>query len=56
MLVLDIPAGRSFTIGSNIVVKVLKNKRGRMKVGITAPREVSVVRGELREKPKGDAA
>ncbi len=47
MLVLTRKAGESIIIGSNIEVKVLSAEGGSVRIGIKAPREVSVYRREL---------
>lgn len=39
--------GDSFRIGDNIVVYVIETKKGRVTLGIEAPREVPIVRSEL---------
>lgn len=48
MLVLSRKAGESIVIDGRIVVKVLDVGRGRVQLGIDAPREISVERSELR--------
>jgi len=47
MLVLGRKAGQSLVICGNIVVTILEVDGDRVKVGVEAPREVSVLRGEL---------
>jgi carbon storage regulator len=47
MLVLTRRAGESIHIGSDIVVSVLEVTGYRVRLGITAPREVPVCRAEL---------
>jgi carbon storage regulator len=47
MLVLTRKAGEKVIIGSNITITVLSCGGERMRLGIAAPREVSVVRAEL---------
>ena len=47
MLVLSRKSDESIHIGCDIVVKVLRIGRGRVAIGIEAPREVSILRGEL---------
>lgn len=47
MLVIDIPAGRSFHIGQNIEVRVLQRHGNRLKLGIIAPSDVPVLRDSL---------
>lgn len=50
MLVLSRKPGESIVIDGRIVVKVLDIGRGRVQVGIEAPREVPVERSELRRQ------
>lgn len=53
MLVLSRKLGESVKIGDDVVVTVVYVDRVRIKLGIEAPRDVSVVRSELinREPP-----
>jgi carbon storage regulator len=50
MLVLSRKAGESILIGDDIRIKVLEIKNGRLKLGLEAPDEVCIVRGELVER------
>jgi len=47
MLVLTRKLGEQITIGGNTVVSILAINGGRVRVGVTAPREVGIVRSEL---------
>lgn len=47
MLVLSRKPGQSLVIGGNVVVTILEAEGDRVKIGVDAPREVSVLRGEL---------
>lgn len=47
MLVLTRKAGTRLVINGNVVVTVVKVARGRVKLGIEAPSEVSVRRQEM---------
>lgn len=47
MLVLSRKEGQRLVIGDRVVVKVLEVTGGRVRLGIEAPREVSIRRGEL---------
>jgi carbon storage regulator len=47
MLVLSRSAGQEITIGDDVVVRVHEVKGGKVKLVITAPREVAVLRREL---------
>jgi carbon storage regulator len=49
MLVLSRKSEQSIQIGSDIVVTVLSVANGRVKLGIRAPGNVRVLRGELEE-------
>ena len=47
MLVLTRKAGEEIIIGDGIRVQVIETKGGRVRLGITAPRSVSVHRSEV---------
>jgi carbon storage regulator len=49
MLVLSRKTNESICIGPNIYITVLAIKGGRVQLGVDAPREVLVLRGELQE-------
>lgn len=51
MLVLTRKVGQEIHIGENIVIKVLGNQHGRVRLGIAAPGEVSIRREELAPLP-----
>jgi carbon storage regulator len=55
MLVLSRKAGEVIHIGGGIVVTVVSVREGRVRVGIDAPKDVPVLRGELVPPPAGDA-
>lgn len=50
MLVLSRKVGEQLIVGDNIVLTVNRISGNRVAIGIEAPREVSVVRGELNQK------
>lgn len=50
MLILSRRSDESIHIGCDIVVTVLRIGRGRVVIGIEAPRDVSILRGELPPK------
>jgi carbon storage regulator len=50
MLVLTRKPAETILIGDSIVVKVMKTARGAVKIGIDAPDDIRVIRGELLEK------
>ena len=57
MLVLGRKEGESIVIGGNIIVTVVRSAGNRVSLGVEAPREVPVVRGELKAPPNDkDAA
>lgn len=57
MLVLTRKLGERIMIGDKIAVTVLQVRGNRVKLGIDAPGDVTVVRGELLPKrPKDQAA
>ena len=47
MLVLTRKNGESLVIGDNVVITILETQKGRCKIGITAPKDVKVLRLEL---------
>lgn len=47
MLVLTRKEGELLRIGDDIIVEVLAIDKGRVRIGIVAPRDIRVVRGEL---------
>ena len=49
MLVLTRKTAETIQIGNEIVIKVISCGRGRVKIGVEAPGNVRVVRGELLE-------
>jgi carbon storage regulator CsrA len=49
MLVLTRKTAETIQIGNDIVIKVISCGRGRVKIGVEAPGDVRVVRGELIE-------
>ena len=56
MLVLTRKSDESIRIGEDIVVKVIRTGKGTVKLGIDAPADVRVLRGELVEQMFADAA
>jgi len=47
MLVIRRRAGESFCIGEDVEVEVLEIASSQVKIGIRAPRQVAVLRGEI---------
>ena len=56
MLVLTRKPAEMIQIGDDIVIKVIKTARGTVKIGIEAPSNVRVIRGELLEPAPVEAA
>ena len=56
MLVLSRKLGEKIHIGDNITVTIVDIDRGKVRIGIEAPREVPVFRQELLVDRKTDAA
>jgi carbon storage regulator len=54
MLVLTRKSGEKLRLGSEITVTVLEIKGNRVRIGIDAPDQVSILRCEL-EKPEDDS-
>ncbi len=48
MLVLSRKTGESIHIGNNIEVKVISISKDKVKLGFEAPKNITVIRGELR--------
>ena len=55
MLILSRRPGEQMVIGDDILVEVLEVSGNQVRLGITAPREVSVLREELLDEPPGRA-
>ena len=47
MLILSRKEGESIVIGENITVKIVSAEKGVVKIGIDAPRDVTILRTEL---------
>ncbi len=52
MLVLTRRDGEQIVVGDDVIIKVLAVARGRVRVGIEAPRNVQVRRSEIPSKPR----
>lgn len=50
MLVLGRKPGEYVIIGDNIMVKVIKSDEGDLRLAIDAPKDISIVRGEIYER------
>ena len=55
MLILSRMAGETIMIGNDIRIQVLSNKNGQVRIGIDAPRSVSVKREEIVNQEKTKA-
>ena len=47
MLVITRKANEEIVIGDNIILKVISNGNGRVKIGIEAPKHIRIARGEI---------
>jgi len=47
MLVITRKANEEIIIGDNIILKVISNGNGRVKIGIEAPKHIRIARGEI---------
>ncbi len=54
MLVLTRRLGETIVIGDNIVIKIVSIHGKQIRIGIEAPTEVSVYRGEIYERIKAE--
>ena len=54
MLILSRMAGETIIIGNDIRIQILSNKNGQVRIGIDAPRNISVKREEIINKVKSE--
>lgn len=47
MLILSRKLGETIQVGSDVVIKITSVRGGRVQIGIEAPQEVSIRRGDL---------
>ncbi len=52
MLILTRRVGEAVHIGNNITLRLLGMKGGQVRIGFDVPKEVSIIRTELLNKPK----
>ena len=52
MLILTRKLDESIVVGDDIVIKVISLEKGAVKLGIEAPRDISILRSELLEDVK----
>lgn len=50
MLLLMMKEGEYLTIGEDIVVQFFPDSKSRVRVAVKAPKDMTILRGELREK------
>lgn len=50
MLILGRKEGEEILLGNDIKLKIVEINKGTIKIGIDAPKEVLVLRGELKDK------
>ena len=55
MLVLSRKRGEALVIGGNITIKIIESRGDKVRLGIEAPKEVSVHRAEVLERIKAEA-
>ena len=53
MLILGRKDGEEILLGNDIKIKIVDISKGMVKIGIDAPKEVLVLRGELKDKIEG---
>jgi carbon storage regulator len=54
MLVLGRRVGESIFIGDDIIVTILSNREGQIRVGIDAPKKTRILREELKPYPSSN--
>jgi len=52
MLILNRKPGESIILGDNIEIRILEIQDGKIKIGIEAPKEVSILRKEVYDSIK----
>jgi len=52
MLILSRKNGEEIIVGNDIVIKITEITKAAVKIGIDAPRETVILRGELKQKIK----
>lgn len=52
MLILTRRPKQTLTIGSDIIVTVMEIRGGQVRIGVSAPEDVRVLRGEILDKPR----
>ena len=54
MLILSRKIDESIILGDNVEIRILDIQDGRVKIGIEAPKEISIIRRELYEEVKDE--
>lgn len=54
MLFLQLNPGEYLTIGDDIAVQVFLDSGSRIRVAVNAPKEMTILRGEVRERMGGE--
>ena len=54
MLTLRLKSGEYLTIGDDIAVQVFLDSGSRIRVAVNAPKEMTILRGEVRERMGGE--
>lgn len=54
MLVLNRKPGESIILGDNIEIRILEIQDGKIKIGIEAPKEISILRKEVYDDVKAE--
>lgn len=54
MLVLKRKAGENLLIGDNIEIKIVEIDDGKVKIGIDAPKEITILRKEVLDEAKAE--
>lgn len=50
MLLLQLKSGEYLTIGEDITIQVFRENSSRIRVAVQAPKDVNILRGEVRER------
>jgi len=56
MLVLSRKVGEKILIGDEIAVTVVRVAQGIVRIGVEAPRQMAIVREEIKEQAEGNGA
>jgi carbon storage regulator len=56
MLVLTIKEGERVEVGDDVVVRMMRDKLGKVRLAFEAPRHVRIMRGKVLDREKGGVA